>query len=198
MKAQNIRLLVGLGNPGSQYELTRHNAGVWLLKQLADHNNLTFKQESKFNGSVTRLRKDGSDCWLLIPSTYMNLSGDAVQAFASYHKIKPEEILIAHDELDFGPGTTKLKIGGGHGGHNGLRDIVSKLGSNSFLRLRIGIGHPGNSKDVTPFVLSRPSISEKQSIQDSLDTCEALIFNIFDPEKREEAMKALHTDSKGF
>ena len=145
-----IKLIVGLGNPGPQYEQTRHNAGAWYVNALAHDYSIPLQLETKFFGHVGRGMIGNSDCRLLIPNTFMNLSGKAVGALATFYKILPDEILVAHDELDIDPGTVKLKQSGGHGGHNGLRDIISALANNrDFYRLRIGIGHPGNKSQVT-------------------------------------------------
>ena len=151
---QTIKLIVGLGNPGPQYSQTRHNAGAWFVGALSRDYNIPLNLETKFFGHSGRGLIDGKDCRLLIPNTFMNLSGKAVGALATFYKILPDEILVAHDELDIDPGLVKLKKSGGHGGHNGLRDIISALGNNkNFYRLRIGIGHPGNAKLVSNYVL---------------------------------------------
>ncbi|HDZ55912.1 MAG TPA: aminoacyl-tRNA hydrolase [Pseudomonas xinjiangensis] len=160
--------MVGLGNPGPEYELTRHNAGALFIERLAAQHNIPLRHESKFFGLTGRLTVDGQDLRLLIPTTFMNRSGQAVSAVAGFYRIAPEEILVAHDELDLAPGIVKCKQGGGHGGHNGLRDIVACLGNqNSFHRLRLGIGHPGHSSQVTGFVLGRAPKTE----QELLDAC---------------------------
>lgn len=140
-----IKLIVGLANPGAEYAQTRHNAGAWFVDALAERNGQSLKEESKFYGYTARLNLAGNDVRLLVPTTFMNLSGKAVAALATFYRIQPDEILVAHDELDLPPGVAKLKLGGGNGGHNGLKDIQSKLGNNpNFYRLRIGIGHPGD------------------------------------------------------
>ena len=165
-----IKLIVGLGNPGQQYESTRHNAGAWFVEQVSRQFNTSLNQDSKYSGLVGRTNIDGEDVRLLIPTDYMNNSGKSVAPLANFFKIKPEEILVAHDELDLPPGTVRLKQGGGHGGHNGLRDIISCLGNNkNFLRLRIGIGHPGSPDKVTSFVLGKAPSSEQDLIDASLD-----------------------------
>jgi PTH1 family peptidyl-tRNA hydrolase len=165
-----IKLIAGLGNPGPAYSGTRHNAGAEFVTALADSLHGTLKLESKFFGATSRVTLGGRDLRLLIPTTFMNLSGRAVAALASYYQIEPSEILIAHDELDLPPGTARLKRGGGHGGHNGLRDSIQKLGNNrDFARLRIGIGHPGDAKMVTDFVLKKAPKDESDKIQDSID-----------------------------
>lgn len=141
--SNQIRLLVGLANPGPEYARTRHNAGAWVVEELARVHNISLREESKYYGLTGRIMANGQDLRLLIPTTFMNLSGKSVAALANFYQIKPEEILVAHDELDLPPGVAKFKKGGGHGGHNGLRDIISKMGNNKdFYRLRVGIGHP--------------------------------------------------------
>ena len=167
-----IRLIVGLGNIGSEYEDTRHNAGFWFVDQLARRENAMFREEGKFQGQVCRVRLCGQDVWLLKPSTYMNRSGSSVLAVASYYKILPEEILVVHDELDLMPGCMKVKKGGGNAGHNGLKDISSKLSTPNFWRLRLGTGHPrslGLAQPVADFVLHRPSADQMQAIESCID-----------------------------
>lgn len=166
----DIKLIVGLANPGAEYAATRHNAGAWYIDLLADRYNQSLKNEPKFFGYTARINVDGKDIRLLVPTTFMNLSGKAVSALANFYQIKPEEILVAHDELDLLPGVAKLKLGGSHGGHNGLKDIASKFGNNpNFYRLRIGIGHPGDKNKVTGFVLGKPPKSEQDLIDQAID-----------------------------
>lgn len=166
----SIKLIVGLANPGAEYAATRHNAGAWYVDLLAERHNQPLKEESKFFGYTARLNISGEDVRLLVPTTFMNLSGKAVAAVANFYRIQPEEILVAHDELDLPPGVAKFKLGGGHGGHNGLKDIISKLGNNpGFHRLRIGIGHPGDKNKVVGFVLGKPPVSEQKLIDDAID-----------------------------
>lgn len=165
-----IKLIVGLANPGAEYAQTRHNAGAWYVDLLAERNRQSLREESKFFGFTARLTLAGQDVRLLVPTTYMNLSGKAVGAMATFYRIQPDEILVAHDELDIAPGTAKLKLGGGNGGHNGLKDIQAALGNNpNFYRLRIGIGHPGDKSKVTGFVLGKPPSSEQKLIDDAID-----------------------------
>ena len=165
-----VQLIVGLGNPGQQYEQTRHNAGADFVLALSEYCGIRLKPESKFFGATGRAVLDGHDIRLLLPSTYMNLSGKAVAAMAGFYQIPPEAILIAHDELDLSPGTARLKLGGGHGGHNGLKDTIRALGnSRDFARLRIGIGHPGQASEVVNFVLRKAPQSEQQLISQSID-----------------------------
>lgn len=170
-----VALLVGLGNPGPDYARTRHNAGFWFVDRLADSSRAPFRREARFHGEVSRLNLDGADLWLLKPATYMNLSGDAVSALARFYRIEPTQIVVAHDELDLEPGVVRLKLGGGGGGHNGLGDIIEKLGSRDFYRLRIGIGHPGSRELVTPFVLGRPPATEEDSIVAAIDQAIAVL-----------------------
>lgn len=165
-----VQLIVGLGNPGQQYQYTRHNAGAWLVERLASRFNTSLKHEAKFSGSTARIVVDGNEVRLLIPGTFMNLSGQAVAALANFYRVEPTGIVVAHDELDLPPGAIKLKTGGGHGGHNGLRDIIAKLGNNnSFHRLRIGIGHPGSSDKVSGYVLSKASSTDQQLMDAAID-----------------------------
>ncbi len=163
-----IKLIVGLGNPGREYLDTRHNAGFWLLDCLATKLGVSFSLEGKYHAEVAKLKVGGQDLWLLKPQTYMNLSGKSVQSLASFYKILPEEILVVHDELDFKPGTTKLKQGGGNGGHNGLKDIDRVIGKN-YWRVRIGIGHPGDASKVAGYVLNKPSLDDLILIEQNID-----------------------------
>lgn len=165
----SVQLIVGLGNPGTEYEQTRHNAGFWFVNALSRRWEGSFRHEAKFHGAVCRISVGGHSVWLLKPDTWMNRSGQAVARLSRFYKIPVEQILVAHDDLDLPPGTVRIKQGGGHGGHNGLRDIISLLGGSGFLRLRIGIGHPGSREEVTPFVLGRPSAKEREMIEDAID-----------------------------
>ncbi|WP_226570569.1 aminoacyl-tRNA hydrolase [Mangrovibacter yixingensis] len=175
-----IKLIVGLANPGAEYAATRHNAGAWYVDLLAQRHNQSLKDDPKFFGYSARIQINGNDVRLLVPTTFMNLSGKAVLAMASFYRIMPDEILVAHDELDLPPGVAKFKTGGGHGGHNGLKDIISKLGNNpGFHRLRVGIGHPGDKNKVTGFVLGKPPLSEQQAIDAAIDEavrCTDILF----------------------
>ena len=175
-----IKLIVGLGNPGDKYTDTRHNAGEWLIERLARRFNVSLNPESKFFGKTARTLVNGKEVRLLVPTTFMNLSGKAVGALTSFYRIKPEEILVIHDELDLPPGTAKLKQGGGHGGRNGLKDIVAQLGNNNnFYRLRIGIGHPGHRDLVAGYVLNKPSLEDRDALEKVLDEatdCVEIIF----------------------
>ncbi|OEY92043.1 aminoacyl-tRNA hydrolase [Acinetobacter proteolyticus] len=164
----NISLIVGLGNPGKEYAQTRHNAGFWFVEQLADRYGISLKADPKFNGYSGRGNIEGHDVRLLLPTTFMNRSGQSVVPFAKFYQVAPEAILIAHDELDMNPGIIRLKTGGGHGGHNGLRDIVPHIGAN-FHRLRIGIGHPGAKERVSGHVLGKAPSSEQDLMDAAID-----------------------------
>ena len=163
-----IELVVGLGNPGDQYAGTRHNAGADFVTALAQRYGVSLSADSRFFGASGRLQADAMDLRLLIPTTFMNRSGQSVAALANYFKIGVEQILVAHDELEFEPGIARFKLGGGHGGHNGLRDISKALGDD-YRRLRLGIGHPGQARDVSNYVLSRPSTADRQRLEESID-----------------------------
>ena len=167
--AQDIVMVVGLGNPGADYENTRHNAGALFVEALARAAGQTLRPEKKYHGLYARIQWQGLDLHLLNPTTFMNRSGLAIKALADFFKIQPQQILIAHDELDLPPGTAKLKKGGGHGGHNGLRDTIAHLGTNDFQRLRIGIGHPGDSRRVTGYVLGRLGKQETEELNAVID-----------------------------
>ena len=168
--ADSIRLIVGLGNPGAEYEQTRHNAGAWVIERLARQEGISLSPDKKFFGLSGKGRINGQECYLLFPTTFMNRSGQAVAALANFYKISPTEILVVHDELDLPACIAKFKTGGGHGGQNGLRDIIARLGNNNgFHRLRIGIGHPGDKSKVTGHVLGRASKAEQQSIDAAID-----------------------------
>lgn len=167
--SSRIQLIVGLGNPGQQYEKTRHNAGFWFVDAIARTHGISLKNESKFHGEAAKGFIDGQEVWLLKPMTFMNKSGQGIAALARFYKIDAENILIAHDELDLPPGTVRLKKGGGHGGHNGLRDTVAQLGSKEFQRLRLGIGHPGHSSQVSGYVLGKAPSDEQIEIERAVD-----------------------------
>lgn len=165
-----LKLVVGLGNPGAEYRGTRHNAGADFVEALARHCGASLNEESKFFGLTGRGTLAGHDLRLLIPTTFMNLSGKAVAAMAGFYKVAPDEMLVAHDELDIPPGSARFKQGGGHGGHNGLRDILPALGNDpGFWRLRIGIGHPGSASRVTGYVLGAPSAEDRERIDASIE-----------------------------
>lgn len=187
-----LALIVGLGNPGREYEETRHNAGFFFVDELARREGGSFRREAKFHGEVCKVQIAGQTIWLLKPDTFMNRSGQAVAALARFYKIPPESILVAHDELDLEPGTVRLKKGGGHGGHNGLRDIVAKFGSKDFWRLRLGIGHPGHSSQVTGYVLGKPSAAERQLLDEVIQRCLDELAAIVSGE-HQQAMNRLHS-----
>lgn len=174
----SIKLIVGLRNPGEAYEHTRHNAGGWFVEMLAMHESLSFKLDKKMHAELAPLEHPGLSCKVLLPLTFMNLSGLAVRAICDFYRILPSEVLVAHDDLDLPAGRLKLKTGGGHGGHNGLRDIVNHLGTNEFHRLRIGIGHPGHKALVLDYVLGKPSQHDKQLIVDAIARAVAMIPTI--------------------
>lgn len=168
MTTPALRLIVGLGNPGRDYQDTRHNAGFWWLDALARELKLSFTMESRYFGETARHGHGDDSLWLLKPQTYMNASGRSVGALAKFYKIAPEQILVVHDELDLPPGALRLKQGGGHGGHNGLKDIASHMGSPNFWRLRLGIGHPGDRNQVVDFVLKMPRREEQELIDEAV------------------------------
>jgi PTH1 family peptidyl-tRNA hydrolase len=190
-----IRLIVGLGNPGREYEATRHNAGAWWVRQIAAQHCLSWRTERAFFGETARLRlPDGESVWLLLPTAYMNRSGQSVGALAAFYKTSPAAILVAHDELDLLPGTLKLKLGGGHAGHNGLRDIDAQLGTRDYWRLRIGIGHPrtlGLTQNVADFVLSRPNAGDQTLIENSLNKADRALDDLLSA-KFSQAAHNLH------
>lgn len=188
-----MKLIVGLGNPGPEYERTRHNAGAWFAEMLSEQSGQSLRLEVKFQGLYARMKLAHNDCHVLIPTTFMNHSGQSVAAVARFYKIEPENILVAHDELDLPTGSLRLKKGGGHAGHNGLRDIIAHLGTADFLRLRIGIGHPGHSSKVLNYVLGLPSKAEAQAIQDALISASAILPTLFRGNLA-EAMQTLHSN----
>lgn len=188
----SIKLIVGLGNIGAEYEQTRHNVGFWLIDQLAWQHKAQLREEKKFFGEVARISHQGRDVWLLKPSTYMNLSGKAVGALAQFYKILPDEILVVHDELDIPCGQIRFKLGGGNGGHNGLKDIQAKLGTPNFYRLRLGIDHPGDKNLVVGYVLNKPSAEDRDKIERAMDKSLSVLPDILDG-KLEDAVRVLHS-----
>jgi len=186
-----IKLFVGLGNPGEQYVETRHNVVFWWIDFIGQNHKLSLKNSKKYFGEFSKHNEDG-EVFFLKPSTFMNDSGKSVQALAKFYKIEPEEILVIHDELDIQPGTAKLKLGGGHGGHNGLKSIQTFLGSNNFWRLRIGVGHPGDKSKVIGYVLNKPSKIEMQLIQESIINSYK-VFSYIMLGQFEKAMLNLHS-----
>lgn len=196
MANTEIQLIVGLGNPGSEYERTRHNAGQDFVEEVARSLGASLVNDNKYSGLTARVAYQGRDLRLLIPTTYMNRSGQSVGAMANFFKIEPAAILVAHDELDLAPGVARFKQGGGHGGHNGLRDIIAALGNNqNFPRLRIGIGHPGVAAMVANFVLKRAPASEQELIDDAIARAIKCTPDALKGDWN-TAMKNLHTDSK--
>ncbi len=190
--SSRIQLIVGLGNPGSQYEQTRHNAGFWFVEALARQHSASFKSENKFHGEACKISISGHEVWLLKPMTFMNRSGQGIAALARFYKIEPANILVAHDELDLPPGDIRLKQGGGHGGHNGLRDTIEQLGNiRDFQRLRIGIGHPGHSSQVTGYVLGKAPADEQRLMEDAIDAALKVIPLAIGGEMQ-KAMNELH------
>ena len=190
--SSGIQLIVGLGNPGADYENTRHNAGAWFVSELAHTSQTNMRPVTRFHGSHGIARLHHHDIHLLIPTTYMNLSGQSVGALAQYYKIPAEAILVAHDEIDLAAADIRLKYDGGHGGHNGLRDIISHLGSNKFYRLRIGVGHPGKSHEVANYVLKPPKKSEREEIDSALIQAQHILPDLLDGQFH-KAMQQLNT-----
>ena len=183
-------LIVGLGNPGAKYTSTRHNAGFWFVDYLAKKFNANFKVETKFKSEVASFAAQGKKIWLLKPLTFMNLSGEAVAPFANYYQIDPADTLVVHDELDLAPGTARYKKAGGHGGHNGLRDIFKHF-SKDFWRLRVGVGHPGDKSQVLSYVMRPPVKSEIELIDDVLDVVLATMPDVISGDM-DAAMRTLH------
>jgi len=187
-----IKLLVGLGNPGNEYEDTRHNAGFWWIDAVARELKLSLVPERSYHGLMARTTVNGQTVWLLEPQTYMNLSGKSVSALAKFFKIQSQEILVAHDELDIPPGEAKLKLGGSHAGHNGLRDIHAQLGTADYWRLRIGVGHPGDKAEVVSWVLKKPMLEHRKAIDDSIHRA-VLALPLLLAGDMEKAMVKIHT-----
>ena len=188
-----IRLVVGLGNPGKEYERTRHNAGFWLVERFASANGIALRKDPKFQALVGR--HDASGAWLLMPQGFMNASGRAVQMLAGFFKIKPEEILVVHDELDFPPGTAKIKQGGGIAGHNGLRDISQRIASHDYWRLRVGVGKPPPGSEGADYVLQKPSPEDRAAIDASIDKALGILPQCLSGDMQ-GAMNKLHTEDK--
>jgi PTH1 family peptidyl-tRNA hydrolase len=187
-----MQLIVGLGNPGAEYEHTRHNAGAWFVSRLATAENISFRVEKKFFGAIASDEIANKTIYFLIPNTFMNESGRSVTAVANYYKIAPAAILVAHDDLDLPPGTVRVKRGGGDGGHNGLRDVTAALKTSDYFRLRIGIGHPGHRDRVLSYVLNQPSKSDYERIHTAIDDAICMIPSLVKGQV-EHAMKLLHT-----
>jgi len=192
VRSIDLKVIVGLGNPGPKYTETRHNAGFWFVEEVARKYGATFRQEKKFHGEVAKVNVQGKDIWLMKPGTFMNRSGQATNSLLSFYRISAEQLLVAHDEIDLPPGTTKLKTGGGHGGHNGLRDIISQLGTKDFHRLRIGVGHPGSKDQVVDYVLHNASRDERILIDRDIDDAVSVIPELASG-ALEKAMQILHS-----
>jgi peptidyl-tRNA hydrolase, PTH1 family len=186
-----VSLIVGLGNPGAEYEKTRHNVGAWFVESIADQCQVKFKLESKFMGHVAKIQLDDHACYLLLPTTFMNRSGYALRAFSQFYRIPTESILVVHDDLDLSLGTVRLKEGGGDGGHNGLRSITEQLGTKDFLRLRVGIGHPGHRDRVLDYVLGALRRDEAIEIRAGLDRALILLTDIIQG-NLQKVMQQLH------
>ena len=177
--SKKIKLVIGLGNPGNEHALTRHNVGFWFVDALAEKLSLKFSQDKKFNSDLCHYKNDNNDCWLCKPMTYMNESGSSVQALVNFYKLDVDQILVVHDEIDLNIGNIRFKIGGGHGGNNGVRDIINKLGNSDFNRLRIGVGHPGDAKKVTSYVLGKPTNKDKTDIMIGINIVIDNLDNLF-------------------
>ncbi len=193
--SSGIKLIVGLANPGPEYHETRHNAGEWFVEALCDLDKVKMRPESKFHGLQGQLKLHDQTCYLLIPTTYMNLSGQAVRALAAYLKITPAEILVAHDEVDLPVGTIKLKYDGGDGGHNGLKDIIRHLNTKQFYRLRIGVSRPRKGHDTADYVLDRPSKTERKQIDTAINQSLEILPLLLEGEFQ-KAMQLLHTQEE--
>ena len=188
-----IRLVVGLGNPGKEYERTRHNAGFWLVERFSMGNGVVLRKDPKFKALVGRHEKSGA--WMLLPQTFMNLSGQPVQMLAGFFKIKPEEILVVHDELDFPAGVAKLKQGGGIAGHNGLKDISQRLATHDYWRLRLGVGKPPAGREGADYVLEKPPAEERAAIDAAIEKAVVVLPQMLEGDMQ-SAMHKLHTEEK--
>jgi PTH1 family peptidyl-tRNA hydrolase len=186
-----IKLIVGLGNPGREYESTRHNAGFWFVEELARRHGAGFRVEPRFQAALARVQIAGAERWLVKPQDYMNNSGRVTAAVAAFYKVDAAAVLVAHDELDLPPGALRLKSGGGAGGHNGLKDLIAHFGD-GFWRLRIGVGHPGNRDLVTPYLLGRTSPAEREPMEQALPAATAAVVEMLE-HGAERAMQTLHT-----
>ena len=192
VRSIDLKVIVGLGNPGPKYTETRHNAGFWFIDEVARKYSATLRPDKKFHGEVAKISLEGKDIWLLKPDTFMNRSGLAVQSLMSFYRITAVQLLVAHDEIDLPPGTAKLKTGGGHGGHNGLRDLISQLGTNDFHRLRIGVGHPGSKDQVVDYVLHNASRDDRILIDRDIDDAVSVMPELASG-ALEQAMQKLHS-----
>lgn len=189
--ATHLTIIAGLGNPEARYERTLHNAGFWFVDELARRDGSQFKYEKRFDADICRIKIAGGDVWLAKPQSYMNLSGGPVRALLDYYRLSAEHLLVAHDEIDLPPGTVRLKLGGGHGGHNGLRDLIQHCGRD-FMRLRLGVGHPGQKDQVTGYVLKKASSDVESEILGNVDDA-ADVMSILAESGLNAAMKKLHT-----
>jgi PTH1 family peptidyl-tRNA hydrolase len=189
--ATHLTIIAGLGNPEARYERTLHNAGFWFVDELARRDGSQFKYEKRFDADICRIKIAGGDVWLAKPQSYMNLSGGPVRALLEYYRLSAEHLLVAHDEIDLPPGTVRLKLGGGHGGHNGLRDLIQHCGRD-FMRLRLGVGHPGHKDQVTGYVLKKASGDVEPEILGNVDDA-ADVMSILAESGLNAAMKKLHT-----
>lgn len=188
----SVQIIVGLGNPGEQYGQTRHNAGFWFVEELARQYQAVFRPETKFFGEIAKIQLNNNQAWLLKPATFMNRSGQSISALAKFYRVQPEQILVAHDELDLPVGVAKLKTGGGHGGHNGLRDTIAALSTPGFHRLRLGIDHPGDRHQVVNYVLKAPSKVEREAIDDAIYQATRVLPEVLAADWA-KAMNQLHT-----
>jgi peptidyl-tRNA hydrolase, PTH1 family len=191
MAGEAIKLIAGLGNPGTEYARTRHNAGFWFVEELARRHHATFRSEPRHKAEVARARVADTDLWLIKPMSFMNLSGDPTRSLATFYKVPVESLLVAYDELDFAPGTVRLKQGGGAAGHNGMRSMIAQMGD-AFWRLRIGIGHPGDRSRVLDYVLGRPAPDDARLIEDAIAAA-ADVVPVFLKDGAQIAMSRLHT-----
>ena len=194
MTGQPLKLVVGLGNPGSEYARTRHNAGFWYVDELARRGGGAWRRESRHQCELARVTLAGCELWLMKPGTYMNRSGAAVQSLAAFYRIAPAEMLVVHDDIDLPPGVARLKQGGGHGGHNGVRDVIAQLGPD-FWRLRIGVGHPGDKDQVIDAVLDRATPDEQRLIDAALERAHAALPELL-RDGAQPAMSHLHNDGE--
>jgi peptidyl-tRNA hydrolase, PTH1 family len=190
-----IKLIVGLGNPGTEYQGTRHNAGFWWVDALASQLKVSLQPDAKLQALVARTQIHGETVWLLEPQTFMNLSGKSVAGLAKFFKLAPEQVLVVHDELDVAPGEAKLKFGGSHAGHNGLRDIHAQMGSDQYWRLRLGIGHPGNKAEVVNWVLKKPAPDQRDAIHDCIDRTLKAVPDLL-AGHMDKATRLIHTHRK--
>jgi len=187
----HLSIIAGLGNPEDRYERTLHNAGFWFVDELAGKYGGEFRYEKRFDADCCKVSIGGSEVWLIKPQSYMNRSGGPVRAAIDYYRLNPKQLLVAHDEIDLPPGTVRLKQGGGHGGHNGIRDVIQHCGAD-FMRLRLGVGHPGDKDEVTNYVLKRGSSDIQRAVGDNVDEAVAVMLTLVD-EGPNAAMKKLHT-----